>query len=117
VDYENNRNWLLTGAWKSTDRGATWNRVKQVTHATGIALDPKDSNRVHVAGYYDLTGQWGEGGQLSSPDGGVTWFKNQSPALQKNARGVTVDPVDSNRIIYSYFGGGMLSGQNPFPVK
>lgn len=117
VDYENNRNWLMTGAWKSTDRGVTWNRVKQVTHATGIALDPKDANRVHVAGYYDLTGQWGEGGQLSSPDGGVTWFKNQSPALQKNARGVTVDPVDSNRIIYSYFGGGMLSGQNPFPVK
>jgi hypothetical protein len=117
VDYENNRNWLMTGVWKSTDRGVTWNRVKQVTHATGLSLDPKDPNRVHVAGYFDLTGQWGEGGQLSSPDGGTTWFKNQSPALQKNARGVTVDPVDSNRIIYSYFGGGMLSGQNPFPVK
>lgn len=117
VDYENNRNWLMTGVWKSTDRGVTWNRVKQVTHATGIALDPKDPNRVHVAGYFDLTGQWGDGGQLSSPDAGVTWFKNQSPALQRNARGVSVDPVDSGRIIYSYFGGGMLSGQNPFPAK
>jgi hypothetical protein len=113
VDYENNRNWLMSGVWKSTDRGATWNRVKQVTHAVDIKIDPKDTKKISVAGYYDLSGTWGEGGQLNSPDAGVTWYKNTTIPLQRNARSVTIDPVDSGRLIYSFFGGGMLYGPNP----
>jgi hypothetical protein len=26
---------------------------------------------------------------------------------------VTIDPIDPSKLIYSYFGGGMLSGSNP----
>ncbi|MBC7427365.1 MAG: tandem-95 repeat protein [Bacteriovorax sp.] len=113
VDYENHGQWLATGAWKSTDNGVTWNRVKQITHPTDIKIDPSNNNQVHIASYHQLDGQWGDGGQLYTTDGGATWIKNTVPPLQQNARGVTIDPTDSSKIFYSYFGGGMLYGRNP----
>lgn len=113
TDYENNRNWLMTGVWKSTDRGQTWNRVKQMTHATSISIDPNDANRVYASGYYTLDGSWGEGGQFHSTNGGESWVKNMTPSLQQNSRSAIVDPNNSKKIIYSYFGGGMLHGPNP----
>ena len=103
----------MTGVWKSTDRGANWKRVKQLTHATDIKIDPHDSNKVYASGYYALDGSWGNGGQYYTKDGGLTWSKDTEPPLQQNARSVVVDPVDPAKIIYSYFGGGMLSGRNP----
>lgn len=113
VDYENHGNWLMSGAWKTTDNGETWNRMLQVTHATDIKIDQKNNNQIHVAGYYDLSGAWGNGGMLHSKDGGITWTKNNVPPLQRNARSVTLDPQDPNIIYYSYFGGGILAGPNP----
>jgi hypothetical protein len=113
TDYENHGNWLMSGVWKTSNNGQTWDRVKQVTHATQVAIDPHNVNNVYAAGYFQLDGQWGTGGQLFSKDGGSTWFKNNAPNLQQNARGVTVDPTDPSKIIYTYFGGGMLSGSNP----
>lgn len=113
TDYENNGNWLMTGIWKTTNNGQTWDRVKQMTHAVAVTIDPRDLNKVHASGYYQLDGQWGTGGQLHSRDGGATWFKNNAPDLQRSPRGVTLDPNDPTKIIYTYFGGGMLSGSNP----
>lgn len=113
VDYENHGNWLMSGAWKSTDGGGRWTRMKQITHPTDIKIDPIDNNKIYVASYYQLDGQWGSGGQLSSKDGGNTWTKNLTPTMQMNARGVTPDPVDTSKIFYSYFGGGILHGNNP----
>jgi hypothetical protein len=113
TDYENHGNWLMTGIWKTTNKGQTWNRMKQMTHATQVTIDPSDLNKVYASGYYQLDGQWGDGGQLHTKDGGATWFKNNAPSLQRNARGVTIDPLDTSKLIYSYFGGGMLSGSNP----
>jgi photosystem II stability/assembly factor-like uncharacterized protein len=113
VDYENHGNWLMTGAWKTTNNGATWDRVKQVTHAVDIKIDPSNNNQVHVAAYYQLDGAWGNGGMLYTKDGGATWGKNTVPPLQRNARSVTVDPTDPSKIFYSYFGGGILYGANP----
>lgn len=113
ADYENKGNWLMTGIWKSTDRGATWDRVLQMTHAMDIKIDPRDPDRVYASGTYQLDGGWGNGGQYHSKDGGQTWVKNNHPPLQQNARGVAVDPQDSSQLIYSYFGGGMLRGMNP----
>lgn len=113
ADYENKGNWLMTGIWKSTDRGATWNRMKQLTHATDVKIDPRDPNRIYASGYHQLDGRWGDGGQYHSNDGGLTWEKNLLPGLQHNARSVVIDPRDSTQLIYSYFGGGMLRGMNP----
>lgn len=113
TDYENNRNWLMTGAWKTTNGGATWTRVKQITHPTQIHIDPTNSSKVYVSGYYQLDGQWGDGGQLFTKDGGSSWFRNIGPGMQRNARGVHVNPADPTKIFYSYFGGGILYGTNP----
>lgn len=117
VDYENHGNWLMTGAWKTTDGGNTWNRMKQITHATDIKIDPRNPNQVHVSGYYDLSGTWGNGGMLYTADGGATWSKNDAPPLQRNARGIALDPKDPSKIFYSYFGGGILYGRNPAASK
>lgn len=113
VDYENRSNWLMTGVWKTTNRGATWTRKHQLTHATDVKIDPTDSNKIYASGYHELDGSWGKGGQYHSTDGGTTWTKNNLPALQHNARSVLIDPNDPTKIFYSYFGGGILKGNNP----
>jgi photosystem II stability/assembly factor-like uncharacterized protein len=113
VDYENKGNWLMTGAWKTTDGGVTWNRKKQFTHATDIKIDPTNPNNVHIAGYFQLDGAWGNGGMMYTKDGGTTWSKDTLPPLQRNARSVALDPNDPGKIFYSYFGGGILYGVNP----
>lgn len=113
TDYENKDNWLATGVWKSTDGGKSWSRVHQMTHPTGITLDAKNPKHVHVAGYYTLNGSWGNGGQYYSKDEGKTWKKNANPPLQQNSRNVVINPSDSDELIYTYFGGGMLKGPNP----
>lgn len=113
IDYENNGNWLQTGVWKSTDMGNNWYRVSQFTHPTDIIVDSKNPDHIHVAGYFDMTGKWGVGGQIFSKDGGKTWEKNNDLNLQHNARSVTKDPSNPARIIYTFFGGGILSGPDP----
>jgi photosystem II stability/assembly factor-like uncharacterized protein len=113
IDYENNGNWLMSGVWKTTNRGNNWHRVYQMTHPTDIKIDPTNPEKVHVAGSHYLDNSWGNGGQVYSPDGGITWFKNEEPALQHNARSIAFDPNDSKNIYYSYFGGGILTGPNP----
>ena len=110
VDYENNGNWLMTGIWKSTDRGLSWNRVKQMTHPTTIIVDPNNSNKVYAAGQHTLDNSWGDGGHYRTEDGGLTWIKNETVTLQQNARSIMLDPTDSNKIYLGFFGGGILHG-------
>ncbi|MBI5543045.1 MAG: hypothetical protein HY901_04105 [Deltaproteobacteria bacterium] len=113
VDIENHFQWLATGAWKSTDRGTTWNRMTQVTHPFGIALDPADGSKVHVGAAHQLDGTWGNGGALYSLDGGATWTRNENMALKTNLENVVVDPNDPDKLFYLFFGGGLLHGPRP----
>lgn len=113
TDYENNRNWLATGIWKSTDGGDNWYRVKQYTHPLGIKIDPFDSNRIYVSGLYQLDGNWGEGGHIYSDDGGQTWKENESIPYLSNGRSMAIDPNDENHIFYTFFGSGLLYGPKP----
>jgi len=113
IDYENKGNWLMTGAWKSIDRGENWERKIQFTHPTAINIDPENSDYIYVSGQHYLDNSWGNGGQLFSKDGGETWFKNLSPELQANARNVMIDPNDPEKVYYTYFGGGIMKGPNP----
>lgn len=113
VDYENNGNWLMTGVWKSTDRGLNWHRKVQFTHPSGIEIDPSDSDTIYVSGFHELNGQWGNGGQMFTTDGGETWKKNLTPNLQHNGFNSMIDPTNPDNIFYTYFGGGILKGPNP----
>jgi photosystem II stability/assembly factor-like uncharacterized protein len=111
ADYENNRNWLMTGIWKSSDRGQTWDRKLQMTHAVGLTIDPTDTEKVYAAGSFWLNNSWGNGGQYRTEDGGETWIKNMKSPLQANARNATIDPLNSEKVFYTYFGGGILYGE------
>jgi photosystem II stability/assembly factor-like uncharacterized protein len=113
TDYENKGNWLMTGAWKTTDGGQNWHRKVQMTHTTSIELDPNNSDHIFIGGMHSLDGTWGNGGQLFSSDGGQTWYRNRGPALQHNAYSSIVDPFNANNIFYGFFGGGILKGPNP----
>lgn len=113
ADYENNGNWLMTGIWKTTDRGQNWNRKIQFTMPTGITIDPNDSDTVFVSGFNQLDGTWGNGGQVYTTDGGLTWKRNLTPNLQHNAFNSMIDPNNPDNIFYTYFGGGILKGPNP----
>lgn len=113
LDYENNGNWLMTGAWKSNDRGQNWHRKIQFTHPTGIQIDPNDSNNIFVSGFHELNGQWGNGGQIYSTDAGQTWKRNLTPTLQHNGFNTMIDPSNPDNVYYTYFGGGILKGPNP----
>lgn len=111
TDYENNGNWLASGVWKSTNKGANWKRVTQYTHPTSIVVDQKNPNKVYVNGVWDF--DWGKGGLLSTKDGGLTWSNNDKIPYQHNARSVTLDPNDNTKLFYTFFGNGMLYGPRP----
>lgn len=110
TDYENKGNWLMTGVWKTTDRGQNWERKLQMTHAVAVTIDPSNTDRVYASGSFWLDNSWGNGGQYRTEDGGETWIKNTESPLQANARNATVDPLNSEKIFYTYFGGGILYG-------
>lgn len=113
TDYENNKNWLATGVWKSTDGGTTWNRKTQYTHPLTITLDQQNPESVFVNGLWQVDGQWGEGGLFYSKDGGASWKKNMKIAYQKNSRSLTIDPNDPDKVFYTFFGSSMLYGPRP----
>jgi len=110
TDYENKGNWLMTGVWKTTDNGQNWERKLQMTHAAGVTIDPTNTDRVYASGSFWLDNSWGKGGQYRTEDGGENWIKNTKSPLQANARNATVDPLDSDKVFYTYFGGGILHG-------
>lgn len=112
VDYENNKNWLATGIWKSTDRGNTWERQEQFTHPLTITLDHENPNRAYVNGLYTMDGSWGNGG-LYYTNNGQTWEKNTASPFQANGRTATIDPNDTDKIFYGYFGSALLYGERP----
>lgn len=95
-----------TGVWKSTNHGQDWAFVEQHTFGLDINIALDNSNYVVVAG----PDSWGNGGMRVTTDGGQSWVQDTRPPLQRNAHSVCFDPANSNKIIYGYFGGGMLYG-------
>ncbi|WP_372654681.1 WD40/YVTN/BNR-like repeat-containing protein [Halobacteriovorax sp.] len=112
-DYENNKNWLATGIWKTEDGGENWYRHIQYTHPTSIVMDPNDSNSIYLNGRWQIEGTWGDGGLIYTRDGGETWKKNLSVPLQHNGYHTTLDPSDPSKIFYTFFGNGLMYGPKP----
>ena len=63
------------GLYKSTDAGATWQRVGLVNseHIQRILIDPRNSNVVYVAAQGPLWNTGGDRGVYKTTDGGSTW--------------------------------------------
>ena len=90
------------GIFKSTDAGRTWTHLglEAGQQMGGLAIDPKDPNRVFVAVLGHPYGPNPERGVYRSTDGGKTWEKVLYKDENTGAVQVTIDPVNP-QIVYA----------------
>ena len=97
------------GIYKSTDGGSTWKNtgLKNAQQIGGLAIDPKDENRLFVAALGHPYGANEERGVYRTTDGGKTWERVLYKDENTGAIQVTIDPNNSN-IIYADMWAGRL---------
>ena len=90
------------GIYKSTDAGKTWTHLglNDAQQIGGLAIDPKDENRVFVAALGHPYGPNAERGVYRTLDGGKTWEKVLYKDENTGAAQVTIDPNNSN-VVYA----------------
>lgn len=90
------------GIYKSTDAGKTWQHLglDDVQQIGGLAIDPKNENRIFVAALGHPYGPNPERGVYRSTDGGAHWEKVLYKDENTGAIQVTIDPNDPN-IVYA----------------
>ncbi len=99
------------GLYKTTDGGATWNRVLHISEQTGINevhLDPRNPDTIYATAYQRRRHVWTlvnggpEGGVHKSTDGGKTWRAINSglPGGDKGRIGLAVSPVNPD-VLYA----------------
>lgn len=90
------------GIYKSTDAGKTWTHLglNDAQQIGGLAIDPKDENRVFVAVLGHPYGPNAERGVYRTLDGGKTWEKVLYKDENTGAAQVTIDPNNSN-VVYA----------------
>lgn len=109
--------WTLA-AWVSSvnqvriDDGRVWSLSTFAPFWSGhpYAADDADAE-AGIA--LDAGGAGSPGGIRYSDDGGRTWCKDTSVPLQMHPRAITPVPGAPDRVIYSWFGGGMASVPRP----
>ncbi len=97
------------GIYKSTDGGSTWKNIglKNAQQIGGLAIDPKDENRLFVAALGHPYGANEERGVYRTTDGGKTWERVLYKDENTGAIQVTIDPNNSN-IVYADMWAGRL---------
>ena len=90
------------GIYKSTDGGKTWINVglKNAQQIGGLAIDPKNENRLFVAALGHPYGSNEERGVYRTIDGGKTWERVLYKDENTGAVQVVIDPNNAN-IIYA----------------
>ena len=97
------------GVFKTTDGGATWERIFFVSENTGIAdlvMDPTDANTLYCSAHqrrrhvFTYVGGGKESGVYKSTDGGKTWneLKSGLPVGKMGRVGLAVSAVNSNYV-------------------
>jgi photosystem II stability/assembly factor-like uncharacterized protein len=98
------------GLYKTTDGGATWERILHVSDDTGVAevwLDPRDPDLVYATSYQRRRHVWTliNGGPESafhkSTDGGKTWrtIDQGLPDVDRGRMGLCISPVNPD-VVY-----------------
>lgn len=90
------------GIYKSSDGGKTWQNIglRDAQQIGGMAIDPKNENRLFVAALGHPYGPNKERGVYRTLDGGKTWEQVLYKDENTGAVQVTIDPQHSN-IIYA----------------
>jgi photosystem II stability/assembly factor-like uncharacterized protein len=88
--------------YRSTDGAEHWTPVAMPEGANapnGLAIDPKDPNRLYLATWARATGEHGDGGGIYlSEDAGKTW--KQVLDRDRHIYDITIDPRDA-KILYA----------------
>jgi photosystem II stability/assembly factor-like uncharacterized protein len=86
----------LTGVYRSTDGGASWEQVSNQINVESIALDPRTHDRIYV-------GTWRQG--TRSDDGGKTWkLINNGMVLDTDMFSITIDRYNPDKVWVSTCG-------------
>jgi photosystem II stability/assembly factor-like uncharacterized protein len=95
------------GIYKSIDAGKTWVNLglKDAQQIGGLAVDPKDENKVFVAALGHPYGPNEERGVYRSLDGGKTWERVLYKDENTGAIQVTIDPNNSNIVFADMWAG------------
>ncbi len=90
------------GVYKSTDGGKTWRHLglRDAQQIGGIAIDPRNANRVFVAALGHPYGANAERGVFRSLDGGATWQKVLYKDENTGAIQVELDPTNP-QVVYA----------------
>lgn len=97
------------GVFRTRDGGKTWKKVLYVDDKTGavdIDMDPRDPRVLYATTWQVLRTPWGiistgpGSGIYKSTDAGDNWTQltNGLPKGEKGKIGITISPVDSNRV-------------------
>jgi len=91
------------GLFRSSDRGATWERVSDLSfrpfYFSRVAVDPRDPKRVYLPGW-DLA---------ISDDGGRTFRRSGSPDVHVDFHALAVNPAEPAEILAGNDGGVYVS--------
>jgi photosystem II stability/assembly factor-like uncharacterized protein len=95
------------GIYKSIDAGKTWTNLglKDAQQIGGLAVDPKDENKIFVAALGHPYGPNEERGIYRSVNGGKTWERVLYKDENTGAIQVTIDPNNSNIIFADMWAG------------
>jgi len=99
------------GVYKTTDGGATWQHVLDISPHTGaneVHLDPRDPDVAYASAYQRRRRVWTliDGGPESAiyktTDGGASWRKldNGIPSVDKGRIGMAISPADPD-VLYA----------------
>ena len=114
------------GLYRTTDAGATWERILHISDDTGINevfLDPRNPDVMYASAYQRRRRVWTlinggpESGLLKSEDGGETWRRIESglPGSDKGRIGLAISPVNPDvlfAIVEAQSGGGVYRSTN-----
>jgi photosystem II stability/assembly factor-like uncharacterized protein len=96
------------GMYKSTDAGKTWTHLPGFTDVQqigGLAIDPKNENKVFVAALGHPYGPNQERGVYRTTNGGTSWEKVLYIDENTGAIQVTIDPNNSNIVFADLWAG------------
>ena len=90
------------GIYKSTDAGKSWTHLglRDGEQINGLAVDPRDANRVFAAVMGHPYGPNAQRGVYRSTDGGVTWQKVLGNDADTGASTVLIDPNNA-QVLYA----------------